>query len=71
MDINWSADSGDGVCIEGGDPKDTNHTPFRTISFRKFSSFKLNKVRNRDPHDFEKLQIKNPQKEILQKHADY
>ena len=26
MDINWSADSGDGVCIEGGDPKDTNRT---------------------------------------------
>ena len=32
--INWSGDSGDGVCIGGGDPKETNHTPLRTMTFK-------------------------------------
>lgn len=32
--INWSGDSGDGVYISGGDPKDTNHTPLRAMNFQ-------------------------------------
>jgi len=46
--INWSGDSGDGVCIGGGDPKDTNHTPLRTMfTPKKFSKNKSNKKSNK------------------------
>ena len=34
--INWFGDSGDGVCIGGGDPKDTNHTPLKPMTFTIF-----------------------------------
>ena len=31
--VNWTGDSGDGVYIGGGDPKDTNHSSLRTMTF--------------------------------------
>ena len=37
--INWTGDSGDGVYIGGGDPKDTNHTPLRAMSFTNIGQF--------------------------------
>ena len=36
--INWSGDPGDGVYIGGGDPKDINHTPFKTMEKNSISS---------------------------------
>ena len=44
--IEWNGDFGDVVCIGGGDPKDTNHTPLRTMTFilsSKSSSFQSQK----------------------------
>ena len=31
--LEWTSDSGDGVYIGGGHPKDTNHTPIKTMTF--------------------------------------
>ena len=46
--INWIGDSGDGVYIGGGDPKDTNHTPLKTMfTIKKSSKNKSNKKSTR------------------------